>query len=193
MQPPTEPARGDEEELFRVYHRDLHDAVAHVIRAPLELIEDACQTAWAILLRSQPDRYAIFAWLRVVAIHEAFRLSAIQRRDAHLDRRTVDDGNWHEIIADPGTLDALLEAHEALRLLADLPERQRNDLALQVAGFSYREIAEMTGGRTFTNVNKHLAKARAGIRLARLRGTAGPASGDAASRGSTSAGSALEE
>ena len=29
----------------------------------------------------------------------------------------------------------------------------------------------MTGGRTFTNVNKHLAKARARIRLARLRGT----------------------
>jgi hypothetical protein len=26
------------------------------------------QTAWAILLRSQPERYAIFAWLRVVVI-----------------------------------------------------------------------------------------------------------------------------
>jgi hypothetical protein len=27
-----------------------------------------------------------------------------------------------------------------------------------VAGFSYREIAAMTGGRTFTNVNKHLVR-----------------------------------
>jgi DNA-directed RNA polymerase specialized sigma24 family protein len=33
-----------------------------------------------------------------------------------------------------------------------------------VAGFSYREIAAMTGGRTFTNVNKHLVRARAAIR-----------------------------
>jgi hypothetical protein len=31
----------------------------------------------------------------------------------------------------------------------------------------------MTGGRTLTNVNKHLAKARARIRLARLRAADG--------------------
>jgi DNA-directed RNA polymerase specialized sigma24 family protein len=202
MQPSTEPdtpatprvaPRGDEDELYRRHHRELERAVARVVNAPRELIEDACQSAWAILLRSQPDRFAIFAWLRVVAIHEAYRFSAIQRRDAHLDRLAFDDENWHEAIADPGTLDALLEAREALRLLAGLPERQRNDLALQVAGFSYREIAEMTSGRTFHNVNKHLTKARARVRLARLRGTARPASGDAASRGPTSARSALEE
>ena len=87
MQPPTEPTptappapRGDEDRLYRRHHRDLHRAVARAVRAPRELIEDACQTAWAILLRTQPDRYAIFAWLRVVAIHEAYRLAAIDRR-----------------------------------------------------------------------------------------------------------------
>ena len=79
-------ARGDEDELYRRHHRDLHRAVARAVRAPRELIEDACQTAWAILLRSQPERHAIFAWLRVVAIHEAYRLSAIDRRDARLER-----------------------------------------------------------------------------------------------------------
>ena len=41
------------------------------VQAPRELIEDACQTAWAILLRRQPERDAIFAWLRVVAVREA--------------------------------------------------------------------------------------------------------------------------
>jgi DNA-directed RNA polymerase specialized sigma24 family protein len=185
--------RGDEDELYRRHHHELERAVARVVNAPRELIEDACQTAWAMLLRSQPDRFAIFAWLRVVAIYEAYRLSAIQLRDAHLDRLTSENGNWHEIIADPRPLDALLEAREALCLLAGLPERQRDDLALQVAGYSYREIAERTSGRTYTNVNKHLAKARARVRLARLRGTARPASGDEARRGPTSARSALEE
>jgi DNA-directed RNA polymerase specialized sigma24 family protein len=77
MQPPTgttPSARGDETDLYRRHQRDLHRAVAHTVSAPRELIEDACQTAWAILLRTQPDRRAIFAWLRVVAIHEAYRL-----------------------------------------------------------------------------------------------------------------------
>jgi DNA-directed RNA polymerase specialized sigma24 family protein len=177
MQPPTEhhptvprrPAhgpRGDEGDLYGRHHRDLERSVARVVNAPRQLIEDACQTAWAILLRSQPERYAIFAWLRVVAIHEAYRLSAIDRRDAHLEHFASDDGNWHELIADPQSLDTLLEAREALTLLAGLPERQREDLVLLVAGYSYRDIAEITGGRTFTNVNKSLVKARARIRRA---------------------------
>jgi RNA polymerase sigma factor (sigma-70 family) len=176
MQPATEPnatatttPRGDETDLYCRHHRDLERAVARDVNAPRELIEDACQTAWAILLRSQPDRYAVFAWLRVVAIHEAYRLSASERRDARLERLATDDGDWDEVTADPHSLDTLLEAREALRVLASLPERQRNDLALLVAGYSYHEIAEITGGRTRTNVNKSLVKARARIRLARLR------------------------
>jgi DNA-directed RNA polymerase specialized sigma24 family protein len=179
MQPPTEPTpaarqhrpgpHGDEEELYRQHHRELQRAVAHVVRAPRELIEDACQTAWAILLRNQPDRYAIFGWLRVVAIHEAYRLSAIDRRDARLERLCPEDGDWQDVTADPRSLDDALEALEALRALASLPQRQRNDLALKIAGYSYAEIRELTPGRTATNVNKALVKARARIRLARLR------------------------
>lgn len=173
-QRPTHGPRGDEEELYRRHHRDLERSLARVVNAPRQLIEDACQTAWAILLRNQPDRGAIFPWLRIVAIHEACRLSAISRRDAHLDGLGAENCDWHEFTADSRSLDLLLEAREALALLADLPERQRTDLALLVAGYSYNEIAEITGGRTFTNVNKHLAKARARIRLARLHGTATP-------------------
>src|SRR5215218_7986565 len=100
MQPRAEPtlakrpqvARGDEEDLYRRHHRDLQRAVTHVVHAPRELIEDACQTAWALFLRTRPDRYAVFAWLRVVAIHEAYRLSAIERRDARLERLRPEDG-----------------------------------------------------------------------------------------------------
>jgi DNA-directed RNA polymerase specialized sigma24 family protein len=177
MQPPTEPTpaappqtptwRGDEDRLYRQHHRDLQRAVAHAVHAPRELIEDACQTAWAILLRTQPERYAISRWLRVVAIHEAYRLSTIDRRDLHLERLDVDEHDWEELIADPRSLDDAVTALEALRALASLPERQRNDLTLKVAGYSYDEIRALTPGRTFTNVNKSLVKARARIRRAR--------------------------
>ena len=127
------------------------------------MIEDACQNAWAILLRNQPERGAIFPWLRVVAIHEAYRLSAIERRDAHFEASATVMG-WEEVFAGRQVIDDALEAREALRVLAELPARQRDDLALFVAGYTYHEIAELTGGRTFTNVNKHLAKARARVR-----------------------------
>jgi RNA polymerase sigma factor (sigma-70 family) len=164
--------RGDEAELYQRYHRTLVRAVARVVDAPRELIEDACQNAWAILLRRQPDRSSIFAWLRVVAVHDAYRLCRVQQRELHLEHLADGDGS-DAVIASAMTIDDAVEARQALRLLADLPERQREDLSLLVAGFSYREIADMTGGRTFTNVNKHLAKARARIRLERLRATQG--------------------
>jgi RNA polymerase sigma factor (sigma-70 family) len=170
MQPPTEstpPARGDEADLYRRHHRDLQRAVAQAVKAPHELIEDACQTAWAILLRTQPDRHAIFAWLRVVAIHEGYRLCDAQR-EAHLEDLGYSDA-WESTIASHAGLDDAIEARRALQRLAELPERQRQDLSLRVAGFSYREISEITGGRTYTNVSKHLARARARIRLEELR------------------------
>jgi DNA-directed RNA polymerase specialized sigma24 family protein len=136
------------------------------VRAPRELIEDACQTAWAILLRSQPDRYAIFAWLRVVAIHEAYRLAEIDRRDARLERPWPNDADRRDAISDPRSLDDALEALEALRALAALPRRQREDLTMKIAGYSYDEIRILTGGRTYTNVNKSLVKARQRMRRA---------------------------
>jgi hypothetical protein len=111
MQPPTEPttaitatiaaSHGDEGDLYRRYRRDLERAVARVVNAPRELIEDACQTAWAILLRNQPERRAIFGWLRVVAVHEAYRLSALERRDVRVERLGSGDGDWQDMTADP--------------------------------------------------------------------------------------------
>jgi RNA polymerase sigma factor (sigma-70 family) len=161
------PPRGDEDELYRRHHRNLQRAVAHAVNAPRELIEDACQTAWAVLLRSQPERGKVFAWLRVVAIHEAYRLSRTHRA-SHLEDLCDGDG-WDAVIAGQSTLDDAIEARRALERLAELPPRQRRDLALLVAGFTYREISRITGGRTYTNVNKQLTKARARIRLAELR------------------------
>jgi RNA polymerase sigma factor (sigma-70 family) len=173
MQPPTEPRvqvlRGDEEDLYRRHHRDLERAVARAVHAPRELIEDACQSAWMTLLRNQPRRGTFFAWLRVVAIHEAYRLSAIEQRDVHLEDLPASSG-WDAATPDPrASIDEALEARAALQVLADLPARQREYLTLLVAGFTYKQICELTRGRSYTNVNKHLTKARARIRRARSR------------------------
>jgi RNA polymerase sigma factor (sigma-70 family) len=164
--------RGDEAELYQRHQGALVRAVARAVDAPREVIEDACQDAWLILLRRQAERRSIFVWLRVVAIHEAYRLSRTACHDAHLEDLGAADG-WEALMPGSLSLDETIEARAALRLLAELPERERQDLALLVAGFSYREIAEMTGGRTFTNVSKQLARARARVRLARLRATQG--------------------
>jgi DNA-directed RNA polymerase specialized sigma24 family protein len=67
--------------LYRQHHRDLQRAVAAAVRAPRELIEDACQNAWTIMLRSQPRRATWFAWLRVVAIHQAREQCAQSRNE----------------------------------------------------------------------------------------------------------------
>ena len=69
-------------------------------------------------------------------------------------------------------------------LLAALPDRQRDDLTLLVAGFSYDEIAELTGGRTYTNVNKHIAKARARVAACAGSATAPDGGQEVAARGS---------
>ena len=159
------PPRGDEGELFARHHAALLRAVRRAVRAPEAVIEDACASAWAILLRRQPDRGpALFGWLRTVAVHEGYRLSREQRHVSALDDLAAVEGEgWEAFVADRRTLDASLEARRALRTLAALPERERRYLALLAAGYRYHEIVEHAGV-TYTNVNKHLAKARSRIR-----------------------------
>jgi RNA polymerase sigma factor (sigma-70 family) len=161
MQPPTntplsQAARGDEEALYRRHHRDLERVVAHAVRAPRELIEDACQTAWATLLRSQPERPTIFAWLRVVAKHEAFALLARRRREI--------PGEELPLVASVSDFADVVDARDALRLLAQLKPQQRQVLLLRAEGHSYKAICELTG-RTYTWVNRHISEGRQALRL----------------------------
>jgi RNA polymerase sigma factor (sigma-70 family) len=154
--------RGDEADLYRRHHHDLVRSVARAVNASRELIEDACQSAWLILLRRQPDRGpTLFGWLRVVAIHEAYRLSRGERRELRLE----DLGDHaDELLGGWLVLENAVEARRALGVVAGLPEREREYLSLLVAGFSYREIGELAGGRTLSNVNRYLARARAHVR-----------------------------
>ena len=168
MQPPNRPhppqaahqrQRGDEADLYRQHRAGLQRAIAGAVNASPALIEDACQTAWTKFLHRQPNRQTALGWLYVVALHEAYRLSTIQRHEHQPTNRNLDS-----TIPDRVSLDDQLQAREALRALAQLPRAQRRDLTLRVAGYSYRDIAQLTGGRTYTNVSNHLVKARARIR-----------------------------
>lgn len=158
--------RGDEGELFARHHPALLRSVRAVVRAPEALVEDACATAWAILLRRQPERGdTLFGWLRTVAVHEAYRLSGEQRRTTSVEQLGPPGGEaFDAVVADRRTLDDTVEARRTLRVLAGLPERQRSTLALSVAGFRYAEIQRLRGEVTYTNVNKQLVKARRRIR-----------------------------
>lgn len=164
--------RGDEADLYERHHAALRRAVARAVNASPELVEDACQAAWTILLRSQPDRGpTLFAWLRTVAVHEAYRLlrrqGATVSLDALNDSAGGDDGttalDWLPALAED-ELDRRLEARRALRALAALPDRQRQFVVWRAAGHSYGEIRELAGGATYTNVNKHLARGRRRLR-----------------------------
>ena len=55
-------------------------------------------------------------------------------------------------------------ARDALRSLASLRPCERRYLELKIAGHSYREIQRICGGRSYTNVNKHLTRARTRLR-----------------------------
>ena len=157
--------RGDEGDLFRQHNVALVRAVGRSVRASEDLIEDACQSAWAALLRCQPDRSPrLFAWLRTVAVHQAYRLCKHEQRELRLDDPTG-SAPWEPPFAGTQSFELALEARRALEMLASLPPSQRDDLASLVAGFSYREIAVLDGRRrSVNNVNKHLTKARARIR-----------------------------
>lgn len=174
----TKPARllvalqGDEEDLYREHADRLRRVVARDVRASPEVVEDACQQAWTILLRAQPDRGpTLFAWLRTVATRQAWDLAAREHRTLHLELLTgsaVDDPSpgqrWEERVAGRDDVGLRVEAREALRSLAALPERQRRYVAMRVAGLSYREIADHDDGVTLTAVNRHLTRGRRSLR-----------------------------
>jgi RNA polymerase sigma factor (sigma-70 family) len=155
-------AQGDEERLYRDHHRRLVSSVSWAVEADPALIEDACARAWEQLIRHQPQRTErIFAWLRTVAIREAWALARREQREA----LPGDDDPLQLAARQPAALevDAVLETREALEALAALRERERRYLTLKTAGYSYKEIAERYGV-TYTNVNKHLTRARARLR-----------------------------
>ena len=115
--------------------------MANRAHAPHAVIEDACQTAWARLCARQDvevEAPHTVRWLVVVAVHEAWRKSG---------GREVTVGGWLPEVDGPAVdapdpVAVAVSRDEARRRLERLTDRERQFLTLQLAGLTYREIAE---------------------------------------------------
>jgi DNA-directed RNA polymerase specialized sigma24 family protein len=184
MQPPTEPNsrtagntprryHGDEAELYQRHHRQLLHAVARAVNAPPELIEDACQTAWTALLRCHVERATVFAWLRVVAIREAWQHCARTRTERPAGRfltpytGELDHGEHPEPAADTRDIaDQVaqrIQHAQRLKDLATIKPHDRQALYLKGLGYRYREIMHITGA-SYTAINRRITEGRRALR-----------------------------
>lgn len=165
--------RGDEEALYVRHAHPLERVVGSQVRASALLVEEACSFAWLQLVRTQPERDYIFSWLVTVAKRQAWRILEQQRER---NERSLDElaaGEEGESVGRLGAVDdkadveervlAREELREALTAIGDLHPRRRRRLELFVIGYSYKEIAEMTG-TTPQNVSTLIAKAKRQLR-----------------------------
>lgn len=143
----------------------LFRAVRHAIGGSNELVEDACSYAWAQLVTHdevQLDR-AGFGWLYVVAVREAYRLSASERRELPFGK--PEDLPVRGEVVPPVTSTSEQRQRDRARLilLAELPPRRRRMVVLHAAGFTYREIAAITGA-TLRTVERQLLRGKRTLR-----------------------------
>jgi len=143
------------EELYAAHAVRIRRLVGLRLAAPEALIEDACQVAWMRLVRNRARvrRRSAARWLVEVAAREALRQLGAGERDLPLEQ--VDDPPQSA----PDLLEQLTESRVRLGTLHRLPERQQRLVWLQGLGFSYAEMANVTGDSRRT-VERQLARAR---------------------------------
>ena len=149
------PGRTRDQQIAAFYAQHaaaLQRAVARRAHAPEQTIEDACQIAWAALLR-RPDvtlDQRGLAWLATVAAREAWRLAS-RAREIPAGAYLPDDpepGILPEPPADttdPADQAAAREQHaQRVEDFARLEPREREALYLKALGYRYQEIAELS-------------------------------------------------
>ena len=125
------------------------------LTAPDAVVEDACQIAWLRLVRNRERvrRCSAARWLVQVAANEALRL--IDRAGRDLPLEELDSARGPA----PDLIEELAERQARMGAIARLPERQRRLVWLQGFGFSYEEMAGVTGDSRRT-VERQLTRAR---------------------------------
>jgi DNA-directed RNA polymerase specialized sigma24 family protein len=151
--------------FYARYASRLQRIVSTKVNAPVQTIEDACQTAWATLLRREDvtldERGA--AWLATVAVHEGWRLTRRGEVPAGAMRSGMPEaGDLLEPAADEQAL-ARIEHAERVADLRTLKESERRALYLKALGYSYNEICDLTAA-SYTAVNRRLSEGRARLR-----------------------------
>jgi RNA polymerase sigma factor (sigma-70 family) len=139
--------------------------VRHYVRAPEPVIEDACQTAWTRLVRDRarvrPD--TAVAWLVTTAIREAIRLTRRAGRELFLEDLLDDAGELEELDGLSAT-EEVVECRLRLEALRLLPDRQQRFVWMQALGWSYTEMAEVTGATPRT-IDRQLSRARRTLQI----------------------------
>jgi RNA polymerase sigma factor (sigma-70 family) len=144
-------------------------ATARRYSATPEDAEDAYQRGLEILLAKAPTtrEEELVPWLKTVVKHEAFAIRRQRERAAPLTA----DGELTEPAAGAATVETA-ERYERLRQGAEalrrLKPQEMRALRLRAEGYSYREIAAITGW-TYTKVNRCLTEGRRAF-VARLAG-----------------------
>lgn len=163
---PRKPLQGDEGALYQAHAAELVRIVGRLVNTDRSTIEDACQFAWLQLLRCQPERRTVRAWLITVARNEALTLDRKRRRLEPMSIGQREPGTHPEPTTTIDAFRLAIDLDEALAVLASLPERKRDIYALKVLGFSYEEIGRISGD-SYSTVNRQLVRAAALIRRAR--------------------------
>jgi RNA polymerase sigma factor (sigma-70 family) len=160
---------GDEAQLYDSLATRLEQIVRKEVRAPREVIEDACHHAWTKLFNhsEQVDRGAALNWLATTAIRQAWKLDRRERRELSLEAAAEDVGELPIPSRLPGPVEHL-EFREHLGQLRDLPQRQQRLIWLRAAGLSYVEMAAYTGDSVRT-VERQVLRATARMRSLHTR------------------------
>jgi DNA-directed RNA polymerase specialized sigma24 family protein len=156
--------------FYARYASRLQRIVASKVNAPTQTVEDACQNAWATLLRRDDVTldHRGAGWLATVAIHEAWRLARCAEVPAGATPPGLSEGREllgfavPEPAADEQAL-AHVEHTERVADLRTLKPRERRELYLQALGYRYSEIAKATGS-SYTAINRRLSEGRARLR-----------------------------
>jgi RNA polymerase sigma-70 factor (ECF subfamily) len=159
--------------LARTHERALYSHVARIL-GPGADAEDVTQEAFVSAWRSISsfEGTSFKAWLFRIARNRAIDLFRAKKRRGELPLEPPDDeggdGSWAEPVAGGPELSDIAAGHEALSAvqaaLVTVPVEQRDALLLRdVEGFSYEEIAVITGSELGT-VKSRIHRARVTVR-----------------------------
>jgi DNA-directed RNA polymerase specialized sigma24 family protein len=146
--------------MYAEHHATLHGIVRRRGSKSPDVVDDACQHAWAQLVAAhhidlRPPGSRAVAWLTTTAVRHAWLLNRTAGRAVATDTFTIDA--TYECPG-PGT-DELSAQHLRLDLVYQLPERPRRFLLRLAVGYSYDEIAAVERV-SYTTTNKQITRAK---------------------------------
>ena len=167
------------EQLTRFYqdHAErLRRAITHKTCGLNEaIIDDACAFAWETLL-GRPDidleHYQAYWWMYRVALRQAWALGRARRREQPMGGLNgADENSLEPASGDADVCDLVADRVDCAtvhEVLGRLHWRERRELLLYAHGFSYQEIAQLTGA-SYTAVNRWIVRGKNALRADRAR------------------------